>query len=64
MDKEKYKKDIFLNQYYMITTYYQKKLVSLKNDPSFKITSDGKKTPIVEEYLALAQKIVDLLRKA
>jgi predicted Zn-dependent protease len=60
MDKEKYKKDIFLNQYYLITTYYQKKLVTLKNDPSFKITTDGQKTPIVDEYLTVAQEVINL----
>lgn len=60
VDKEKYKKDIFLNQYYMIMNYYQKRLVTLKNDPEFKITTDGQKTPIVTEYLATAQKVVDI----
>jgi tetratricopeptide (TPR) repeat protein len=60
-DKEKYKKDIFLNQYYLITTYYQKMLTSLKNDPEFKITTDGQKTALVDEYLAVAQKVVDIL---
>ena len=60
MDKEKYKKDIFLNQYYLITTYYQKKLTSLKNSPDFKITTDGTKTPLVEEYLKTAQEVVNI----
>jgi predicted Zn-dependent protease len=59
-DKEKFKKEIFLNQYYLITTYYQKKLVTLKNDPNFKITTDGQKTPIVDEYLAVAQEVINL----
>jgi Tfp pilus assembly protein PilF len=60
VDKEKYKKDIFLNQYYLITTYYQKKLVGLKNSPDFKITTDGQKTPAVEEYLKTAQEVVNI----
>jgi tetratricopeptide (TPR) repeat protein len=60
VDKEKYKKDIFLNQYYLIMTYYQKKLAGLKNSPDFKITTDGQKTAKVEEYLKTAQEVVTM----
>lgn len=55
MDKEKYKKDIFLGQYYIIN-YYLKQMVTLKNSPEFKITSDGQKSAKVDEYLVVARK--------
>lgn len=59
LDKEKFKKDIFLNQYYILN-YYIKRLVTLKNSNDFKITTDGSRTPIVDEYLATCQKVVDI----
>jgi tetratricopeptide (TPR) repeat protein len=60
VDKEKYKKDIFLNQYYIMKVYL-KKMSQLNNSPDFKITSAGVKTPTVEEYLVVAQKVVTVL---
>ncbi|MDE3251233.1 MAG: tetratricopeptide repeat protein [Bacteroidota bacterium] len=62
LDKEKHKKDIFLNEYYILNVYV-KELVRLKNDPDFKITTDGQKTPVVEQYLATCQKVVDVTDK-
>jgi hypothetical protein len=60
IDKEKYKKDIFINQFYILS-YYYKKLSALSNSPDWKITTTGR-TPVVDEYLALAQqKVVSLL---
>lgn len=59
LDKEKYKKDIFLNQYYILN-YYIKKITTLKNNPDFKITTDGRKTAVVDEYLAVCQKAVEV----
>lgn len=60
IDKEKYKIDIFRNLYYILVST-TKEMVSLKNDPSFKITSDGKKSAKVDEYLGVAQKVVGVL---
>jgi len=60
IDKEKYKIDIFRNLYYILFST-TKEMVTLKNDPDFKITSDGKKTAKVDEYLAVAQKVVGVL---
>ncbi|TAJ54413.1 MAG: tetratricopeptide repeat protein [Chitinophagaceae bacterium] len=60
IDKEKYKIDIFRNLYYILFST-TKEMVSLKNDPDFKITSDGKKTAKVDEYLVVAQKVVGIL---
>jgi tetratricopeptide (TPR) repeat protein len=62
VDKEKHKIDIFRNLYYILFST-TKAMVSLKNDPDFKITSDGKKTPKVDEYLVVAQKVVEVLDK-
>lgn len=60
VDKEKYKADIFRNQYYIYGFYY-KKLAQLNARPDFKVTSTGARTPAVDEYLAIAQKAVTLL---
>jgi hypothetical protein len=54
VNKEKYKKDIFLNKYYTIL-YYIKKTNTLKKSPDFKVKGDGTKTPIVDEFLANCQ---------
>jgi hypothetical protein len=59
LGKEKYKIDIFRNQYYIINSY-TKKLTALQHSPDFKVKTDGSKTPIVEEFLALSQKAVDV----
>ncbi len=55
INKEKYKKDIFLNEYYSIL-YYISKTNSLKKSPDFKVKSDGTKTPVVDQFLDLCQK--------
>jgi Flp pilus assembly protein TadD len=60
IDKDKYKIDIFRNLYYILFST-TKEMVSLKNHPDFKITSDGKKTAKVDEYLGVAQKVVGVL---
>lgn len=59
-DKEKYKKDVFVNQY-SIYAIYRKMMSDLNNLPDFKVTSDGTKTPTVEKYLDIAQKALVLL---
>ena len=59
MDKEKYKKDIFLDEYYVMQ-YYLKKMSSLNKSPDFKVKTDGTKTQAVEDYLAAAQKVVEV----
>ncbi|NCI51682.1 tetratricopeptide repeat protein [Sediminibacterium roseum] len=57
VDKEKYKKEIFVNQYYILN-FYLKKMIALKNSPDFKITTAGTKTPTVDEYIAVAKQAV------
>jgi Flp pilus assembly protein TadD len=57
VDKEKYKKEIFVNQYYILN-FYLKKMIALKNSPDFKITTNGQKTPTVDEYIAVAKQAV------
>ncbi len=53
--KEKFKKDIFLNEYYIIL-YYISKTNTLKKNPDFKVKSDGTRTPVVDQFLDLCQK--------
>jgi Flp pilus assembly protein TadD len=55
INKDKYKKDIFLNEYYTIL-YYIGKTNSLKKSPDFKVKSDGTRTPVVDQFLDLCQK--------
>lgn len=55
VNKEKFKKDIFLNEYYSIL-YYIGKTNSLKKSPDFKVKSDGTRTPVVDQFLDLCQK--------
>jgi len=55
VNKEKFKKDIFLNEYYSIL-YYIKGMNSLKKNPDFKVKSDGTRTPVVDQFLDLCQK--------
>lgn len=57
IDKEKHKREIFLNEYYIIN-YYVKRMTTLKNSEDFKITTDGQRTPTVDEYLATCQKAI------
>ncbi len=58
VNKEKYKKDIFLNKYYAIK-YYINKFNSIKQSPDFKFKSDGQKSESVELFLAVCQKAID-----
>jgi hypothetical protein len=55
VDKEKYKKQIFLDEYYSIL-YYINKTNTLKKSPDFKVKSDGSRTPEVDQFLELCQK--------
>jgi hypothetical protein len=55
VNKEKFKKDIFLNEYYSIL-YYISKTKTLKKSPDFKVKSDGTRTPVVDQFLDLCQK--------
>jgi hypothetical protein len=55
INKEKFKKDIFLNEYYSIL-YYISKTNTLKKSPDFKVKSDGTRTPAVDQFLDLCQK--------
>lgn len=60
VDKEKYKIDIFRNLYYILFST-TKEMIALKNDPTFKVTSDGKKTAKVDEYLVVANRVLGVL---
>lgn len=55
VNKDKYKKDIFLNKYYAIK-YYINKFNSIKQSPDFKFKSDGQKSESVELFLTVCQK--------
>jgi hypothetical protein len=55
VNKEKFKKDIFLNEYYSIL-YYISKTNTLKKSPDFKVKSDGSRTPVVDQFLDICQK--------
>jgi Flp pilus assembly protein TadD len=55
VNKEKFKKDIFLNEYYAIR-YYTNKINFLKKSPDFKVKSDGTRTPVVDQFLDVCQK--------
>ncbi|MEI6086814.1 MAG: hypothetical protein WCR66_04455 [Bacteroidota bacterium] len=55
VNKEKFKKDIFLNEYYSIL-YYISKTNTLKKNPDFKVKSDGTRTPVVDQFLDICQK--------
>ncbi|MBV9988233.1 MAG: hypothetical protein JO301_11160 [Chitinophagaceae bacterium] len=59
MDKEKYKVDVFRNQNYIMGVYL-KKMSTLNKNSDFKVKSDGTRTPVVDEYIATAQKVVAL----
>ncbi|MEO8173311.1 MAG: tetratricopeptide repeat protein [Sediminibacterium sp.] len=60
VDKEKYKKDMYFNMYYILFSE-TKAMLAKKNSPDFKITTDGKKTPTVDEYLVIAQRVLNVL---
>ena len=62
MDKEKYKKDVFLNLYYTLN-YYINKSNSLKNNADFKVTTNGAKTKSVEQFLEYNQKAIEVIDK-
>jgi cytochrome c-type biogenesis protein CcmH/NrfG len=62
VDKEKYKVDIFRNLYYILFSE-TKAMVAKKNEPDFKITTDGRRTPTVDEYLVIAHRVADVLDK-
>ncbi|MFM7359290.1 MAG: tetratricopeptide repeat protein [Sediminibacterium sp.] len=55
LNKDKFKRELFLNKYYTIL-YYINKQNSLKKSPDFKVKSDGTKTEVVDQFLAICQK--------
>jgi hypothetical protein len=55
LNKDKYKKELFLNKYYTIL-YYINKQNALKKSPDFKVKSDGTKTEVVDQFLGICQK--------
>jgi Tfp pilus assembly protein PilF len=59
VDKEKYKKNIFIDEYFKLT-YYINKFNDIKKRPDFKVTTSGQRTPAVEEFLATCQKAIEV----
>jgi Tfp pilus assembly protein PilF len=59
VDKEKFKRERFLNQNYILM-FYRKKMSELNNRPDFKVTTAGR-SATVDEYLAVAQKAIAVL---
>ena len=59
INKEKYKKDIFMNEYYTIL-YYINKTNTLKKSPDFKVKSDGQRTLVVDEFILNCQKGIEV----
>ena len=55
VNKDKFKKDIFVNEYFKLI-YYVTKFNNLKKSPDFKVKSDGSKTETVNQFLATCQK--------
>jgi Tfp pilus assembly protein PilF len=57
VDLEKYKKAIFLDEYFKLT-YYVGLSNEIKKRSDFKVTTDGSKTPAVLEFIGTCQKVV------
>jgi len=62
LNKDKYKKELFLNEYYTILYYINKQNV-LKKSPDFKVKSDGTKTEVVDQFLGICQKSLEVTDK-
>lgn len=62
LNKEKYKKALFINKYYTIL-YYINKQNNLKKSPDFKVKSDGTKTEVVDQFLEVCQKSIEVTDK-
>jgi len=62
LNKDKYKKELFLNKYYTIL-YYVNKQNALKKSPDFKVKSDGTKTEVVDQFLGICQKSLEVTDK-
>jgi hypothetical protein len=62
LNKDKYKKELFLNKYYTIL-YYINKQNTLKKSPDFKVKSDGTKTEVVDQFLGICQKSLEVTDK-
>ena len=54
VNKEKYKKDIFINEYFKLL-YYVNRFNTLKKSPDFKVKSDGSRTEVVDQFIATCQ---------
>lgn len=57
VDLEKYKKAIFLDEYFKLN-YYVGLSNEIKKRSDFKVTTDGSKTPAVLEFIGTCQKVV------
>ena len=62
LNKDKYKKELFLNEYYTIL-YYINNQNALKKSPDFKVKSDGTKTEVVDQFLGICQKSLEVTDK-
>lgn len=59
MGKDKYKAELFRNQYPLMQAYL-KRLEVLKKDPNLKVRPDGTKPEPVQRFLATSQKLIEL----
>lgn len=59
VDKEKFKKNIFIDEYFKLT-YNINKFNEIKKRPDFKVTTSGQRTPAVDDFLATCQKAVEI----
>lgn len=62
VNKEKYKKSIFVNQYFRLV-YYVTKFNNLKKSPDFKVKSDGSRTELVDQFLATCEQALAVTDK-
>jgi hypothetical protein len=62
LNKNKYKAQLFLDEYYTIL-YYINKQNALKKSPDFKVKSDGNKTEVVDQFLSICKKGLEVTEK-
>ena len=58
VDREKFKKNVFIDEYFKLT-YYINKFNEIKKRPDFKVTTTGQRTPAVEDFLVACQKAIE-----
>jgi len=56
---DKYKKEVFVNAYFKLV-YFVGAFNNLKKNPDFKVKSDGSRTAVVDQFLAICQKALNI----